>query len=434
MLSQLYLVVLGREVQSGPFLGRQAVVAPPAGTSPAAREALVVDVVHGAYEGHLGLVPEVVHHSAGRVAVLRASGHVGVAEPAGIHLLLHGEVEHGLLLPVVDAGDAGQVGLLVISLQVLDDVHGQVLQPGGHVAAEELLAVHHYLGHVLAVYLHVAVVVNLGSGQLLHQLFEHGSLGGAVGRGVVLQRVLHDLHLRGLAHDHRFAQQHGIRLHLQRAHLLRTRGGGEPEGKVTALVAHVGHLQQIVAHLGTRQDKGTVGRGGHARHKRAVGQSQQLHTGLDYRLAGVVYHTARHRPSLGRLRKCGQCCHAKQHEHHNLSFHLSFVISSMFVWSVNRRPYPPPGGGGKFACLTWQAGKGLTGRRALGMLNYPYASARDGLPPRTGWRRRRRKTEATPSSLPVPEPPPRDFPLRPYPRRAARPVRRWLPDGDWRKL
>ena len=96
----------------------------------------------------------------------------------------------------------------------------------------------------------------------------------------------------------------------------------------------------------------------------------------------------------------------------------------MFVWSVNRRPYPPPGGGGKFACLTWQAGKGLTGRRALGMLNYPYASARDGLPPRTGWRRRRRKTEATPSSLPVPEPLPRDFPLRPCPRRATRPMRR----------
>ena len=128
------------------------------------------------------MVAEVVDHGPFHVAVLGACGEVDVAKYTLIHAFLHRQVEHGLLLTVVNAGDTGQVTLLVVGLQLIHHIHGEVLQAGLHVAAEELLAIHHQLLHLLTIDLHVTIFIHLGTGEFLDQLLQHSALGGAVSR------------------------------------------------------------------------------------------------------------------------------------------------------------------------------------------------------------------------------------------------------------
>ena len=208
------------KVQAKVLASGQAGIAAPARASSAAGEGLVVDVVGTPDERHLRIAPEVVHHAAQRIAVFRAASDVRIAEPSGVHLFLHGQVQDGFFLAVIDAGDAGQVRLLVVGLQLLNHLHGQVLQAGGHVSAEELLAVHQYLGYVFPVDFHVAVIVHLGAGQLLYQLLQRGALGRSVGIRVELHGVFHHLHLWGFGHYDGFGQHDGIRLEHNVSHPL----------------------------------------------------------------------------------------------------------------------------------------------------------------------------------------------------------------------
>ena len=311
--AEVYFLGFGGEVHAHPFAGVQAVVAPPAGASSAAGESLVVDVVHRANDGHLRGAAEVVDHGARRIAVFGA----------GVHLLLHGQVEDGFFFAVVDAGNARQVGLLVIGLQFVDHLDGQVLQGGGYVAAEEFLAVDHHLGYVLSVDFHVSVVVNLGSGQFLHQLFQHGSLRGAVGRRVELYGVFHYLHLGRFGHHHSFGQQDGVGLQHGVAHPLR--GGRQLHEHQLGVVSHVGHFQHILSRPGL-QAVVSLGGGGHAGGLRAVRQAQQLHAGGNGRQVGVTLHdSAAHVHGLA-LRECGQCPHPEQDCPRNQSFHLCLFL------------------------------------------------------------------------------------------------------------
>ena len=261
-------------------------------TAATTAEAHVVGVV-AIQHGHHAVVA--LHHhaeDAARIAVLRAHAQVDVHHLATVHALSQAEVEHRLLIAVIDAGDAAQVALLVVGTDALHDVGGQVLQRSLRVA--ELLVVHLDLAHRLTVDLDVAVVVHLGTGQALHQLLHHRALGGLEGIGIIYQRVALRLHAGNVLH-HLDALQHlGVDFNLQRAQL--HGAAAHRHGAEQRLVAHVGDAQQEAAVARSRHLEHTVQVGHGVGHQRAVLLLQQGHRGLNHRFLTVfVNHRAAQR-------------------------------------------------------------------------------------------------------------------------------------------
>ena len=126
-----------------------------------ASEAHVVAVVDIAYDTVLGSVGEVAEEEVAVVAVLVIAhlihreivSYAGtdVAHQAVHHTLLDREVEHGLLLTVVNSGELGLVGLLPHHLHLVDDLGREVLGSQGRVIHEIGLSVDIYLGDGLSV-------------------------------------------------------------------------------------------------------------------------------------------------------------------------------------------------------------------------------------------------------------------------------------------
>jgi len=181
---------------------------------------LVVHVIGRANKSNLSIFNKTVQHNTSHVAVFRTSGHIGITEPPLVHAFLYGQVEHRLLLTVVNTGDTCQIGLLVVGFQLLYHIYRQILQTGLYVSTKELLPVDHNLRQVLTVDFHIPLVINLRTGQLLHQLFEHGSLGGTISRGIIDQCIFHHLHLRRFCRNHSLGQHHRIRFQCQGTHVL----------------------------------------------------------------------------------------------------------------------------------------------------------------------------------------------------------------------
>ena len=270
--------------------------------SAAPAESAPVDVLGIAESEHAELVFEAHRHGAGGVAVLGSVGQVGVGDETLVHALLHTEVENGLFLAVVDAGDTGQVALLVIRFHLFYNGCGQVLQCRLGVAHHEFLAVHENLLHLLAVDGDVAVVVNLCSWQALYQLLHHRPLWSAVGRGVVDECVLLCRHFQRASGHGGSLQHYGVRLHGDCSC-----GGFSPPAQADVLVhgleADARHLQNVLAVGGSLHAERAVCGGQAALHHCAV-CLQEFHRRHGQRLAGVALgHRARYGP-LGHGRDC----------------------------------------------------------------------------------------------------------------------------------
>ena len=152
--------------------------------------------------------------------MLGAAGKVEVGHISAVHAFLDREVEHGLLLAVVDARNARLVRLLVVELQVLDDADGDVLERRLHIAEHELLAVEQNLLHLLAVDGDFAVLVDIGTGNAFDELLDGRTFRGAVGLGIVDDGILAYDDLRGTASDDGLLEQDALRLHQQVAEVL----------------------------------------------------------------------------------------------------------------------------------------------------------------------------------------------------------------------
>ena len=194
------LSIVPREVGSGHLAADDAATAAPTAAA-STGESLVVGIVAGADDGKLGMVKETSYHKLARVAVLTAVAHIGVYHPSLLHSALQGEVEHGLLLAVVNSGDARVVALLVVGFQLLNHLGRQILRGHLIVSLEEVLALHQNLAHGLPVDLDVAVVVNLGSRKLLYQFLQRGAFGHTESIRVIYKGIGLHLHLGELGHD-----------------------------------------------------------------------------------------------------------------------------------------------------------------------------------------------------------------------------------------
>ena len=89
-----------------------------ASSSTSARESHVVGVVGIAHEHYICIVLEEGTHTTCSITVASTCSNVKVREHTLVHTTLHGEVEHGLLLAVVDARHPCEVALLVVCLHL----------------------------------------------------------------------------------------------------------------------------------------------------------------------------------------------------------------------------------------------------------------------------------------------------------------------------
>ena len=181
-------------------------------TSAAIGEPLTVEVVGRQNQCILRHIVEVVCHVLEPVAVLCSVAGIGIGEEAVSHALLHLQVEHSLLLAVINACNARKIALLVIELDLVDSIHRDILECHILVCAEEVLSFHKYAVDRLAVKLYGTVILNCHSRVLLYEFFEHRALCHAESRGVIHQCISRSRNGRNFGNHQSFIEQLGILL------------------------------------------------------------------------------------------------------------------------------------------------------------------------------------------------------------------------------
>ena len=213
-------------------------------------------------DGELGAVREAADHAVagvtpvvhvvllGRNVVADAAGDV--AEDTVHHALLHGEVDDGLVIAVVDAGELGLLGLLLHDLHLLDHLRGKVLGSELGIVQEEGLAVDGDLRDGLAVRGDGTVVIDLDARELLEEVDEHVGIRGLERGGVVLDRILLDDDRVARRGDRSGVQDFLVQVHLDHAQVQ----GLFPDfhGLLIGLVAHDLGLHGVLAGLDLLDD------------------------------------------------------------------------------------------------------------------------------------------------------------------------------------
>ena len=110
------LAVVVVQVAAEHLTAVQTATVPPAG--------ILLLVVEVAGHHDTGVVGETRSHTSRGVAVLCTASQVEVGHITAVHTFLDGEVEHGLLVAVLDTGDACLVALLVVELHALYNADG----------------------------------------------------------------------------------------------------------------------------------------------------------------------------------------------------------------------------------------------------------------------------------------------------------------------
>ena len=208
-------------------------------------------------------------------------GHIAV-----VHTFLDGEVEHGLLLAIVDASDTSLVTLLVVELQILDNAHRDVLQRRLHIAEHELLTVEQYLLHFLAVDGNVTVLVDLCPWNTLDEFLYSRAFRGTKGLWIIHDGVFPDYHLCGTARNDGFLQHDTLRFHHQVAQV-KTLIATKRHLTVDGLVAYSRDTQAESACRWGLHDKVSPLVAHGTAYKSAVSDSKQLDGGLHHRLLQV---------------------------------------------------------------------------------------------------------------------------------------------------
>ena len=217
----------------------------------------VVDIVGVAHDEYTGFLVKQSGEEPLGIPVFGTHAKVDVGYGTFAHARLGTEVEHRLLITVVDTGDACQVTLLVVGLHLVDDARRDILHGRFGISGHKLLAVEHDLFHLFAVDGDLAVVAHLSAGQSLDEFLDGGALGSAVGSTVIYKGVLFERHLQGLRCHLCLFEHHGIgvdddvaqgqvvlSLHLQ------TLDGGD--------IADARNLQQVLAGSRRLNDKLTA--------------------------------------------------------------------------------------------------------------------------------------------------------------------------------
>ena len=183
-------------------------------TATTAAHSLVVGVVGVEHTHHTVVVAHIHTEQTARIALLSTVAQIGIYHRTAVHTGTDTEVEHGLLVTIVDTRDTGQVALLIIGADLLDDAGGEVLQ--SRIGITEVLTIDLDLRHLLTVDGDITVLVDLGTRHTLHQFLNDGALGHAIGVGIEDQGVALRLHLGEVGRHGGTLQHDGVGLHLDR--------------------------------------------------------------------------------------------------------------------------------------------------------------------------------------------------------------------------
>ena len=145
--------------------------------------------------------------------MLRTARNVEIGHVATVHALLDGEVDNGLLIAVFNTCNTCLIGLLVVELHVLDDIHRDIFQGSLNVTQHELLTIKQdFLDH-LAIDGDVAILVNLSTWDALNQFLNGRAFGCTVGIWIIHQRILLDDNLGSTPRDNHLFQHSRLRRH-----------------------------------------------------------------------------------------------------------------------------------------------------------------------------------------------------------------------------
>ena len=176
-------------------------------------ESHVVGVVGIEESHHSHLVVEHSPHGACGVSVFSTHSGINIRERTLVHSLLDTEVEHCLLLAIVNTRHPCEVALFIVSLHPFNHGCRQVFHSSFGISSHKLLTIDKYFLHLLAVDGNLAVVTHLGTGEPLHQLFHYRPLGSAICSGIIYKCVFLQCHLCGIGSHSGTFEHDGISLH-----------------------------------------------------------------------------------------------------------------------------------------------------------------------------------------------------------------------------
>ena len=145
----------------------------PAASATSTREAHIVDIVGSCEEHHLQVIFHHCTHASACIALLGTDSEVDIGHDTLIHASLDAKVEHGLFLTILNARDTGQITLLVIGTDALNDIRGQVLQGCLRITGHELLTVDEDLLHFLAIDLDGSIIAHLSTREAFHEFLDN---------------------------------------------------------------------------------------------------------------------------------------------------------------------------------------------------------------------------------------------------------------------
>ena len=208
-LQTVFLLVV--DIDTDHFAGIEALaLTAPAATTTSTREAHVVDIVSSREEHHLHIVLHHSTHATTSIAMLGTDSQIDIGHKTMVHTFLNTEVEHRLLLTILNTRDTGEVALLVVGTDALNDVRGQVLQGRLCIAGHKLLTIDENLLDLLAIDLDGSIVADLSTRETLDKFLDHRSLGRAIRARVIHKGISLERHLRGMSRDSGTLQHDGI--------------------------------------------------------------------------------------------------------------------------------------------------------------------------------------------------------------------------------
>ena len=203
----LQLIVV---VGSYHLAGIQAIGTAESSTGSTATESTVAGIIGIGKEHESVVVIEITTHTTHIVAALVTYTQVDVGNQTLVHTLLHTEVEHGLLLAIIDAGYLREITLLIIRLDLVDDAGRQVFQGSLGIARHKLLAIHENLLHFLTINLDGTIVAYLSTRQTLDEFLYHRTFRCTVGCRIIDEGILLQVHLLRHGSNHGTLQHDGI--------------------------------------------------------------------------------------------------------------------------------------------------------------------------------------------------------------------------------
>ena len=242
-LSAFVVQVQTRHLGSGQSLTTTTETA----TATTTGESHVVGVVGISHQEHIHAVLHQTTEDTSRIAFFRTCSNIGIGHHTFVHTSLDAEVEHRLLLTVVNTADTGQIALLVVGLDAVDDIRRQVLHGSLRVARHELLTVDEDFLHLLTIDLDGTVVAHLCTWQTTHQLLDHRTFGGTEGSSIINKGISLQGNLSSLTGNRRALQHDGIGLHSDssQGHILVS----DIDALRVGLETHTGYLEDIITCL-----------------------------------------------------------------------------------------------------------------------------------------------------------------------------------------